>query len=429
MKNYKKLISLTHLILILILINFLINIVTINVFAKEDSNGYGGYNNIEWVGTWACGLQTVEEYNLPPSPGLKGNTLRQAIHVSIGGKRLRLKISNEFGSEPVIMNSISIAEYKGNGEIDTSTNKVLTFMKSKTVTIKPGGYKWSDPFEFNLTPLSNIAISIFFIDVNGDITGHPGSRTTSYIVAGNKTDEGSLSYGASTPHWYFISALDVVAEDNTAAIIALGNSITDGRGSTTDGNDRWTDQLAKRLQENPDTDNIAILNLGIGGNAVLGGGLGPTALERFDRDVLGQNGARWVIVFEGVNDIGNCKDSESLDVANGLIKAYELFIDKAHMAGLKIYGATITPFKGHSYYSYEHEQARIMVNEWIRSSGKFDAVLDFDAVVRDTDDNSKLLSIYDSGDGLHLNPTGYKALADAVDLSLFSYNTSKMLVY
>jgi lysophospholipase L1-like esterase len=287
------------------------------------------------------------------------------------------------------------------------------------ITINPGKIAWSDPFSFRLDPLTNIAISIYFIDVQGNVTGHPGSRTTSYIVEGNKTSEEKLPSAVTTQHWYFITGLDVLTESSSNAIVALGDSLTDGRGSTTDMNDRWTNQLANRLYKNKYTRNVAVLNLGIGGNAVLSGGLGPTAIERFDRDVLGQNGVKWVIIFEGVNDIGNCKREDSLELADKLIDAYKFLIEKAHGQNLYVYGATITPFKGHEYYSYEHEQARLLVNDWIRSSEKFDSVLDFDAVVRDPKDNSKLLNYFDSGDGLHLNPFGYKALADSIDLLLF----------
>jgi lysophospholipase L1-like esterase len=261
-----------------------------------------------------------------------------------------------------------------------------------------------------------MAITIYFGNTPSNLTGHPGSRTTSYIQSGNAVNSSSMSSAATTDHWYIITGIDVFAEGSSKAVAILGDSITDGRGSTTNGNDRWPDELASRLLKNPSTSNVGVLNQGIGGNNVLSGGLGPTAVARFDRDILEQSGVRWVIILEGVNDIGSSYDQT---VATKIINAYKEFIRKAHEKDILVYGATILPFGGSQYSSAAHEQARNTINNWIRTSGEFDAVIDFDAALRNPNNTSSLLSTYDSGDHLHLNPAGYKKMAEVIDLQLF----------
>jgi lysophospholipase L1-like esterase len=386
--------------------------------ANGGASGSAGSGNQSYVGTWVTAQQLVEEANKPPSPGLSNNTLRQVVHVSIGGTRLRLRFSNEYGSSPVTLKAVHIAASAGASAITASTDKALSFSGSASVTIPAKQAVFSDPLDFQLMPLSNIAVSIAFGTTSNDITGHPGSRTTSYIATGDATSSATLSSAVTTDHWYILSGIDVAADSSTRALVALGDSITDGRGSTTNGNDRWPDFLAKRMQMNSATATIGMLNQGIGGNAVLSGGLGPAATMRFDGDVLKQAGVRWLIVFEGVNDIGNASNGAS--TASSLINAYKSFVSKAHAAGIKAFGATITPFNGNGYYSADHESARKTVNDWIRAAGNFDAVIDFDAAVRDPNKQDTLLKTYDSGDGLHLNPTGYQKLADTVDLALLS---------
>jgi lysophospholipase L1-like esterase len=370
-----------------------------------------------WVGTWGASPQLTETRNLPPEPGLSNNTLRQVIHVTIGGKHLRARFSNVYGTNPVIMNSVHVALSTTGSAINPANDKALTFHGEPAVNIPPGELVLSDPFDSDLPPLTNLAVTIYFGTISSNtITGHPGSRTTSYIQAGNVVTAASMSTAATTAHWYIITGIDVLADGSSHALITLGDSITDGRGSTTDGNNRWPDNLARRLNTNALTTAVAVLNQGIGGNAVVAGGLGPTALARFDRDVLGQSGARWLIVFEGVNDIGG---NSSQAVATNLINAFGQLIDKAHARNMLAYGATITPFGGNSYFTTGHETSRQMVNNWIRTSGRFDAVIDFDAVVRNPVTLTNLLSAYDSGDHLHLSVTGYQKMADAIPLELF----------
>jgi lysophospholipase L1-like esterase len=372
-----------------------------------------------WVGTWGCGPQLTEPSNLPPAL-LANSTLRQFVHVTLGGKRLRVRFSNAFGTNSVTMNSAHVALATGADKtdgrsIDPVTDKGLTFRGASSVTISPGETILCDPFDYDLPPLTNLAVTIHFGDISATtITGHPGSRTTSFIQSGNAVSAESLAAAAKTAHWYIITGVDVLADQTSQkAIVILGDSITDGRGSTTDRNNRWPDELAQRLSTNAPTASVAVINMGIGGNGIFRG-LGPSAQARFERDVLNQSGARWLIVFEGVNDIGGGASSESLT------NAYAQFVDRAHARNLRVYGATITPFGGNGYFTQAHETVRQAVNAWIRTSGKFDAVIDFDAVVRHPVTLTNLVSAYNSGDGLHLSPAGYQAMAGSIDLELFT---------
>lgn len=364
-------------------------------------------------------MQLVETRNNPPSPGLTGNSLRQVVRVSIGGEALRVKFSNEFSKSPVTIHSVQIAASAGGSQINQSTNVILTFNGSKEVTMAPGTAITSDPFAFNLQPRMDVAITIYFGDIPPDITGHPGSRTTSYLLPGNNTSETDFSGSVTTEHWYVINGIDVQAPSTASCIAILGNSITDGRGSTTNMQNRWPDLLSERLLANPGTSQVGVLNLGIGGNCVLRDCLGTAGTSRYERDILRQSGVKSVIIFEGVNDIGGVRSADAAaSVAGGLIAAYKMMIDSAHSRGLKIYGATITPFKGNGYYNQYSEACRNEVNGWIRGSGRFDAVFDFDYVVRNPEDTISLVSS-NQNDGLHPDLPGFKKMADCIDLKLF----------
>jgi lysophospholipase L1-like esterase len=271
---------------------------------------------------------------------------------------------------------------------------------------------WSDPIYFPLTALTNYAVSIFFGDIPREVTGHPGSRTTSYIQAGNAAAQATIS-GSTTEHWYILAGIDVVVNDSYAAVVTIGDSITDGRGSTTNENNRWPDILAERLHAHGETNNIAVLNQGIGANALVSGGIGPTALSRFERDVINQHGVKWCILLEGVNDIGG-----SVPVDN-MIKAYNEIINKAHANNILIYGIPILPFGGSQYDSPDREAVRQEVNKWIRTSKRFDAVIDLEQAVWDPLRPNCLAHEYDCGDHLHLSPAGYKRMGDSIPLSLF----------
>ncbi len=386
------------------------------------------FGQSHWVGTWGCGPQLTEPGNLPPVP-LANSTLRQFVHVTIGGTNIRVRFSNTFGTDPVTMNSVHVALASGagsasGGSVNTATDQALTFSGAQSVTIPPGDVVYSDPLAFMLPALTNLAISIFFGNISAHtITGHPGSRTTSFIQASNAVSAANLPAASTTAHWYIITGVDVLADTSHKALAILGDSITDGRGSTTDGNNRWPDDLAQRLATNAPTAGVGVLNLGIGGGAVLFGGLGPTALKRFDRDVLNQSGARYLIVFEGVNDIGSWRSS--MTTATNLVHAYTTFATNAHAHGLVAYGATITPFGGNGYYTELHEAERQFVNTWIRTNTVFDGCIDFDAAVRDPVTLTNFQSAFHAGvnanDWLHLNPAGYQAMADAIDLGLFTH--------
>jgi lysophospholipase L1-like esterase len=385
---------------------------------EAGSGGTFGAEPRSWVGTWATSPQLTEPTNLPPAPGLSGNTLRQIVYASIGGSELRLQFSNAFGTSPVMLNAVHVALPTTGSSIEPASDVALTFDGMPSATIPAGAEVFSDSVEFELSPQTKVAVTIHFGAMSNDIvTGHPGSRTTSYLQSGNAVDAPTFSAASMTDHWYVLSAIDVMAPQSSRAIVTLGDSITDGRGSTTNGNDRWPDVLSRRLRASPATAGVAVLNMGVGGNTVLAGGLGPTALQRFDRDVLAQRGARWLIVLEGVNDIGN---SGGPQVATDLIAAYQRFIDGAHGQGMLVYGVPILPFGGAAYDSVAHETARQTVNDWIRSSGRFDAVIELDAVVRDPSNPTRLLAAYDTGDHLHLNAAGLQAMADAIDLALFA---------
>ena len=352
-----------------------------------------------WVGTWSTAQQLVEPHNNPPEPGLSNNTLRQIVRVSLGGDSLRVSFSNEFSSSPVTMNAVHIALSAGGGAINKETDVRLRFDGNPGIIIRPGTAVTSDPFRFTVEPRSDLAITIYFGDTSPDVTGHPGSRTTSYILPGDKVSEEDCSGAVGTDHWYVINGIDVMVPESAGAVVIVGNSITDGRGSGTNKQNRWPDELARRLQENAGTRLVAVLNQGIGGNCVLRECLGPSALSRFERDVIEATGVRWLIILEGINDIGQAQGSDGSDrVANDLIVAYEQMIDSAHAEDILVYGATLMPFGGSFYDSPEHETARTKVNEWIRSSGRFDAVINVDAALRAPENPPQLLSSADTGD-------------------------------
>ena len=368
-----------------------------------------------WVGTWAAAPQLTEPANLPPAPGLADATLRQVVRVSIGGKRLRVRFSNGFGARPLTLRSAHVALSAGGGAIRPESDQALTFHGRPSVTIPPGAPMTSDPVDFVLPPLSDLAVTVHVRDPSTAITGHPGARCTSYLRAGDAVTAADLPGAARTPHWYYLSGVDVLAADAAAAVAALGDSITDGRGSPTDGNGRWTDHLASRLQADPATAAVAVLNQGIGGNRVLGDGLGPNALARLDRDVLAQPGVRWLIVLEGINDLGTRSAT-----AEDLIAAYEQVILRAHARGIRVYGATLPPCGGSFYFTPELEAARQAINTWIRTGGRFDGVIDFDAATRDPRRHSYLAAVADGGDHLHPGAEGYRIMAEAIDLTLFA---------
>jgi len=373
-----------------------------------------------WTGSWTTAPQSVEPNNMPPAPGLANNTFRQIIRVSLGGKTIRLKFTNLFSKSPLTLKSVGIALSNGGSNIYKKTAKVLKFNKKKEVTLAPNTELTSDEINFKLEPGSRLAITICYGEVPSDLSGHPASRTTSYLLNGNKSTVADFSKAIPTDHWYTINRVEVLAPKTAGAIAVLGNSIADGRGSGINKQNRWPDVFSDRLLKNPSTSHRAVLNLGIGGNCVLRGGLGQTALKRFDRDILSQNNVKWLIISIGINDIGGCRSSEAATkVAQDLIDAYIQLIGKAHAQGIKVYGAPILPF-GKSFYDADYRQpAWVTVNNWIRTSGQFDAVIDFEPVMRNPEIPNSLLPDVHDGDWLHPNQLGYQKMGESIDLKLF----------
>jgi lysophospholipase L1-like esterase len=382
-----------------------------------------------WVGTWSTSQQIPEPQNAVTPDDLRDATLRQIVHLSVGGSTLRVHLSNAFGAQPLHLTSVHIARPLSTSapQIDPATDQLLKFSGNADVLIPAGAEYLSDPIDYPVAPLSSLAVSIHFDAPPSQQTGHPGSRATSYLVHGDAVSAADLPDAKKFDHWYQLSAIDVAAPAKAGAIIALGDSITDGHGATTNGNDRWTDVLAAHLQASSKTKEIAVLNQGIGGNHMLTDGLGPSVLARFDRDVLAQTGVRWVIVLEGVNDLGGLTRlsdpprTEHDAFVQRLLASYEQVIARAHAAHIKVYGATILPYTGSDYYHppASNEADRQAINQWIRTPGHFDAVIDFDKTLADRSHPDHLAAQFDSGDHLHPSPAGYRAMGDMIPLSLF----------
>jgi lysophospholipase L1-like esterase len=338
-------------------------------------------------------------------------------------------LSNAFGESDLTIALAGLAlpagGRAGSHAIGPGTSAVVTFGGQPAVRIPAGAQALSDPLDFAVDAGTVLSVTIHTGAGQGPlgVTSHPGSRTTSYVLAGNHVLDGEMAGAVPVDHWYFLAGIDVLASLGGAAVI-VGDSLTDGRGSTTNGNDRWPDQLFTRLRSRRDGAGIAIVNQGVGGNRVLRDGLGPHVLARLDRDVLAVSGARWLVVFAGVNDIGTADATEAAQqqITADLIAAYDQIVTRARAQGIRVYGATLTPFGGNEPYDDPagyREAARQAVNRWIRAGRRFDAVIDFDRAVRDPRSPRRLTAVADCGDHLHLNPAGYRALADAVPAGLF----------
>lgn len=383
-----------------------------------------------WVASWGASQQIPEPQNALPAADLRDATVRQVFHLSVGGPALRVHLSNAFGTEALHVTSVHIARplSPSSPAIDPQSDRPLRFAGSTEVTVPPGAEFVSDPLDYAVAPLSNLAVTFHLDAAPSTETGHPGSRATSYYLHGDAVSASTMADAQHVDHWFQISEIDVQGAPGAASVVALGDSITDGHGATTNGNDRWTDVLAARLQASPRTRSIGVVNQGIGGNHLLTDGLGPNVLARLDRDVLAPEAVKWVIVFEGVNDLGGlAQNGEVTPEAHAarvqsVIAAYQQIILRAHAHGLRVYGVTVTPYAGSDYYHPGplSEADRQAVNQWIRATGHFDAVIDFDAVVRDPAHTDRLLPAYDCGDHLHPSPAGYKAMGEAIPLALFA---------
>jgi len=386
-----------------------------------------------WVATWAAapvGNPSQAPAASPPGrplpPSFNNQTLRQVVHVSIGGSRVRVAFTNVFGTRPLVLGGAHVALREKGASIVSGSDRPLTFSGSPSASIPPGAILVSDPATLNVPPFADLVIDLF---VPGDtaaspspLTLHGGSRQVNYASASGNHG-GSLELPGATPvnSWYFLSRVEVVAPEATAAVVTFGDSITDGYNSTPNANNRWPDHLARRLASAGRA--MGVLNLGIDGNRVLADGLGVSALARFDRDVLAQPGVTHVFVLEGVNDLGLpalMMDGPRPTPAE-LIAGHRQLIARAHAKGLKIIAATLLPYEGttiQGYFTAEGETVRQALNEWLRTSKEYDALVDFDAVMKDPDHPARMSPPYDSGDHLHPSDAGYKAMADAVDLAL-----------
>ena len=368
-----------------------------------------------WVGTWACAPQTVDKSFMPYNNQMTNRSVRQVVKVSIGGNVIRLQLSNELSSEPVEITSVYIAKAGNGPEIYKTSAKYLQFGKKRQVVIPAGKAVFSDALKFKLQPLERVSITINYLKAPKEPTVHMGSRTTSYILRGVTNSYTDFTTAFKEDHWFNISAIDVL--DATASSIAiLGNSITDGKGSTTNAQDRWPDFLSAALNNGAGFNlfkvgKTGILNLGIGNNRILSVGLGAPGKERFDRDILAQRGLRAVIIFEAINDIGTSTNPD--ETARKLVEAYQVMIKKARQRGLKVYMGTITPFRGcRGYFTEEREKARKIVNSWIRTTNEIDGFIDFDALMRDPSAPEQLRREWQIGDWLHPNPVGYKQMGE-----------------
>ncbi|KAH8667819.1 lipolytic enzyme [Ilyonectria robusta] len=393
-------------------------------------------DDTNWITVWGSMPQLTEPANLPPAPfnqtgrTFQNTTIRQTVKVSIKSSSLRLQISNAFGGSDLRLSAVSFAlptnaSAAGGNAIKPSSDRKVTFSGKPTFVVPMGALVISDPIDISLDAGSIVTISIYLEQgqTTNQITSHPGSRTTSWLINGNHIHDAELEDAVAVDHWYYISALETKGPKKASTIAIVGDSLTDGRGSTTNANNRWPDQLLSRLQKNKQTSDVAILNQAAGGNRLLADGLGPNGLGRLDRDVIAHSGVEHAIFLIGINDIGTtaAESGPQAEIASRITGAYQQAVMRLHRHGISVYGGTLMPAagKGNSYGLPAREEARQSINKWIRESGIFDAVIDFDAMVKNPDKENEILEEYDSGDGLHLNPAGYQAMADGIDLGLF----------
>ena len=372
-----------------------------------------------WVGTWAASPQMpVDVGGLNPADaGFNNQTIRMIARVSIGGEQIRVRLSNAFGTVPVAIGAAHIALAGKGAAILPGTDRALTFSGEKSFTIPPSAMMMSDPVNLKVAPLATVAVSVFVPSATGPATWHQLARQTTYISgAGDFTASADMPVAKTTHSWYWLSGVEVLANADTAAVVTLGDSITDGAASTLDANHRWPDVLAEELAKNGAA--FSVLNEGISGNRLLHQFAGPSAFARFDEDVLAQDGVKYLIVLDGINDIGwphitGAKFTAEAVSADQIIAALRQIAERAHAHGIRVICGTLTPFEGAFYQTPDGEAEREAVNQWIRTSGAFDGVIDFDQVMRDPANPKRFLSADDSGDHLHPGDTGYKAMGHA----------------
>jgi lysophospholipase L1-like esterase len=405
-----------------IALTLLSSLIGTTMLAQQPTQG------MHWVGTWASAQMLVDGPDLS-AEDFRDATLRQVVHVSSGGSRIRLRLSNAFGTAPLQIQMVHVAKPASvvNCRIDPSSDKPLRFSGNTAVTIPPGAEYVSDPIDFPVASLTDLTVTMYLETPSLHQTGHIAAHTTSCLGARNLVTAADIPDAKKFQHWFYLAGVEVESPPDAAAVVTLGDSITDGTGSTLNGNDRWPDVLAARLQAGAASRRWSVLNVGIGGNHMLTDGVGPNALARLDRDVLAQPGVRAVIVFEGVNDLGGwtrngpiSKEEHDVFVAR-LIASYEQVIERAHASGLTVIGATILGYQGAA--NYHPDAANLAdwqrVNDWIRQPGHFDAVVDLDKATADPAHPGRMSPTTGSADNLHPGPAGYKMMGDAFPLSLF----------
>ncbi|MBG0855787.1 SGNH/GDSL hydrolase family protein [Streptomyces spinoverrucosus] len=376
-----------------------------------------------WVGAWGAAPQPGDTGipGMPPAAPLQNETLRMIVQPQTSGATVRIRLSNVFGDRPLTIGRATIARQTSGSAVDAATVRSLTFGGRQRVTVAAGAQIVSDPVQFSLPAGQNVAVDLFLPQSTGVPTGHLEARQTSYVsTAGDHAGKPSLPVGRTTASWFFLSGIDVL-DATRQGVVTFGDSLTDGTGSTVDANHRYPDYLAKELAGQSATKTLAVVNSGIGGGRLLHDRIGPRAVDRFDRDVLSKASAKYVLVHVGINDIGvaDFLDPRENVTSQQIIAGYQSLIERAHARGIKAYGGTLTPVGGHIYDNPTAQKKRDEVNEWLRStagkSGGFDKVVDFDAVIRDPSNPSRILPAYDSGDHIHLNDAGYAAMADAAE--------------
>lgn len=388
-------------------------------------------SRVNWVATWGASPRALQPADALPPEDLTDATVRQIVHLSVGGSLLRVDISNALGTAPVHFTSVHIAKpiSAASPQIDPATDRALTFSGNTDVTVPPGAEYTSDPVKLPVATLSSLAITFHLDKPPAQQTGHATSRATSYLSHGDLVSAADLPNAKKVDHWYQITGVDVVAPPNGAAIVFLGDSTTDGGGATMNRNERLSDYLAERLRAAQNKRALGVVNEGISGNHLLTDGVGPNVFARFDRDVLAQAGVRYVIVLEGTNDLselvrrGDVQPEKHKLLVHDVLASYEQLILRAHSHGIKVVGATILPFTCATSLprSFSSDADRQAINEWIRTSGHFDAIVDFDKATRDPSHPERLLPLYDSGDHVHPSPAGNRAMAEAIPLSIFAH--------
>jgi lysophospholipase L1-like esterase len=379
-----------------------------------------------WISSWTASPMAPRGV-MPAS--LSNRTIRQVVHLSVGGDKVRVRLSNEFGAKPVLIGAASVAMAGGTSDIVSASLRPLTFGGSKSVIIQPGAPAVSDPVEFNVAPLSDVAVSLYLPAATELGTVHATGLQTAYVsTTGDFTASSEFPVVDRFTNRFFLASVMVEPSSPVRAIVTFGDSITDGTASTVNANARWPDVLARRLKEAGA--GVAVLNQGIAGNRVLSDGAGVSALARFERDVLSQPAVSHVVIFVGINDFGfpgtAIEPNGIVRTADEIIAGYKQLIERAHLRSIKVIGSPLTPFENalaggpnQGYFTPEKEAKRLAVNNWIRTSGAFDGLIDFDRVVADPAHPSAIAAAYDSGDHLHPNDAGYKAMGESIDLKLF----------